>query len=463
MSLLAEPSAGILRSPLLTDFYQLTMAHAYFERGMNDTAVFELFVRRLPGNRGFLIAAGLEQVIECLESFRFEPADIEFLASLGTFPQRFLDWLAEQRFTGSVHAMPEGTPFFANEPILRVTAPLVEAQLVESRVLNLMHFQTMVASKAARCTLVAGGRKLVDFGMRRAHGGEAAVLASRAVYIAGFEATATVEAGRRFGLPLSGTMAHSFVQAHDSEMESFLSFVNARGGGTTLLIDTYDTERAAHMVVELARRLESEGRAGAIRAVRIDSGDLAAQARMVRDIFDAAGFCDIQIVLSGSLDEYRLQELIAAGAPADAFGVGTHVDVSEDAPSLDMAYKLQEYASVARRKRSPGKATWPGRKQVFREFAADGRMSSDCVGLEDESLPGEPLLRPVMHSGRRIGSLPELAEVRAYCLEQLRRLPPGLHALDTKEKFPVHISPGVRALAERIDADTARAQAPEDG
>ncbi len=441
---------------LLTDFYQLTMAHAYFERGMTDTAVFELFVRRLPAERNFLVAAGLEQAVEYLERLRFEPEDTEFLDSLGTFPKAFLDWLGELRFTGEVYAMPEGTPFFADEPILRVVAPLPEAQLVESRILNIIHFQTLVASKAARCTLVAGGRKLVDFGMRRAHGGEAAVLASRAAYIGGFDGTATVQAGRRFGLPLSGTMAHSFVQAHESELEAFRDFVASRGDGATLLIDTYDAEQAARLVVDLARRLEEEGHPGAIRAVRIDSGDLAAQARAVRRIFDAAGRSDIQIVLSGGLDEYRVRELISAGTPVDAFGIGTRLDVSEDVPSLDMAYKLQEYASVARRKRSTGKATWPGRKQVFRRYDADGRLFADCIGLHDEALEGEPLLVPVMRNGRRIAPLPELAAVRRYCLEQLQRLPPGLRELDEKHPYPVSVSDGVRALAQEVDARIAQ-------
>src|SRR4051812_24525784 len=269
---------------LLTDLYQLTMAHAYFKLGMRDTAVFELFVRRLPPTRRFLIAAGLTQIVDYLENLRFSAQDLEFLASTKAFPVEFLDHLASVRFTGSVHAMPEGTPFFADEPVLRVTAPILEAQLVESRLVNLAHFQTLIASKAVRCVLAARGRHLVDFGMRRAHGAEAAVLAARAAFLAGFNATATVEAGRQFGIPLSGTMAHSFIEAHDHELDALRNFITVRGRPTVLLIDTYDTERAAHRVAQLSRELEVAKGPGRVEGVRIDSGDLAAEARAVRRI-----------------------------------------------------------------------------------------------------------------------------------------------------------------------------------
>jgi nicotinate phosphoribosyltransferase len=299
---------------------------------MRDTAVFELFVRRLPRTRRFLLAAGLEQAVQYLESLRFAEADLEFLASMKIFPAAFLEHLASLRFTGSVHAMPEGTPFFANEPILRVTAPILQAQLVESRLINLFHFQSLIASKAVRCVLAAQGRRLVDFGMRRAHGAEAGILAARAAFLAGFDATATVEAGRQFGIPLSGTMAHSFVEAHDREIDAFRNFIAAQGRPTALLIDTYDTERAAHRVVTLTRELEAMRGAGGVQGVRIDSGDLAAQAAAVRRIFDSQG-CGEQIILSGSLDEYRIESLLAADTPW-MFGVGTSLDALADAPAL---------------------------------------------------------------------------------------------------------------------------------
>ena len=440
-------------SALLTDLYQLTMAHAYYKLGMRETAVFELFVRRLPRTRRFLLAAGLEQVVEYLESLRFAAADLEFLASMKIFPGDFLEHLSSVRFTGSLHAMPEGTPFFANEPILRVTAPILEAQLVESRILNLAHFQTLVASKAARCVLAARSRRLIDFGMRRAHGAEAAILASRAAFLAGFDATATVEAGRQFGIPLSGTMAHSFIEAHDREADAFRNFIAARGRPTALLIDTYDTERGAQRVVALSRELEAAQVPGCVQGVRIDSGDLAAQAVAVRRILDSQGCKDVQIILSGSLDEHHIEGLLAAGTPVDAFGVGTSLDVSTDAPALDIAYKLEEYAGRARRKRSPGKQTWPGRKQVFREHDAHHAMTGDCIALADESLPGTPLLREVMRDGRRSGELPQLSAIREFCRGQVAELSAALRVLEQGESdYRVRVSPGLEALAATMDA-----------
>jgi nicotinate phosphoribosyltransferase len=442
-----------LSAPLVTDLYQLTMAQAYFELGMHQSAVFELFVRRLPHQRRFLLAAGLEQALEYLEELRFSAADIDFLASLKSFSPEFLGQLSTLRFTGAVHAMPEGTPFFANEPILRVTAPIIEAQLVESRVLNLIHFQSLIASKAVRCVLAARGRRLIDFGMRRAHGAEAAVHAARAAYLAGFDATATVEAGRRFGIPLSGTMAHSYVQAHDSEEDAFRHFVDAGRTATTLLIDTYDTERAAGRVAALVRQRRASAQPERIQAVRIDSGDLAAQALAVRRILDAQGCGSVKIVLSSGLDEYQVQALLAANTPVDAFGIGTHIAVSEDAPSLDIAYKLEEYAGRARRKRSAGKATWPGCKQVYRERGAQDQFAGDCIALADEAMPGEPLLREVMRDGRRLNAQPQLMASRDFCRQQVAQLPPALRELDEHGfDYPVRVSHRIEALARELDA-----------
>lgn len=440
------------QSVLLTDLYELTMAHAYYEIGMRETAVFELFVRRLPPTRCFLLAAGLEQIVEYLEALRFTPSDVEFLSRLKIFPVDFLEHLSTVRFTGSMHAMAEGTPFFANEPILRVTAPILEAQLVESRILNLAHFQSVIASKAVRCVLAARGRRLVDFGMRRAHGAEAALHAARAAYLAGFDATATVEAGRRFGIPLSGTMAHSFIEAHDHEAQAFRNFITVRGRCTALLIDTYDTERAAHRVAELARELKESKASGQVQGVRIDSGDLGVHARAVRRILNAQQCQDIEIILSGSLDEHRIESLLEADTPVDAFGIGTRLDVSEDAPSLDMAYKLEEYAGRARRKRSPGKETWPGQKQVFRERNAAGKLSGDSLALAAEIQPGEPLLQEVMRDGRRVARLPRLTEVREFCRQRIAELPASLQALSTAEsRYPVRVTDRVRALADSLD------------
>jgi nicotinate phosphoribosyltransferase len=442
-----------LTSPLLTDLYQLTMLQAYFAHGMLDTAAFELFVRKLPVNRNFLMAAGLQQALEFLEGLHFEEEEIAWLEQSRLFRGDFLERLRRLRFTGDVYAMPEGTVFFPNEPILRVVAPMPEAQLVESRLLNLMHFQTVVASKAARSVLVAPGKLLVDFGLRRAHAGEAGLLAARASYIAGFSGTATVLAAPLFGVPIFGTMAHSFVQAHDEEAEAFERFAAACPSSTVFLIDTYDTEAAARKVVALAPRLKEAGIA--VRGVRLDSGDLATLSRSVRRILDDAGLKQATIFASGNLDEYRLHELLASGSPIDGFGVGTSLVTSSDAPFLDAVYKLQEYAGVPRRKRSTGKATWPGRKQVHRVFRADGTLDHDAVTLETEEAPGAKLLEAVMRGGKRLSASPTADALRARAARELAALPPGLRGLDQPaEPYRVDISTALRELAAQVDAKT---------
>ena len=437
------------KSPLLTDLYQLTMLQAYFAQGMNDIAVFEFFVRRLPRNRNFLMAAGLEQVLQFLENLRFTGEELDWVRKSGRFSRDFPDQLAKLRFTGDVHAMPEGTLFFADEPILRVTAPIAQAQLVESRLINLLHFQTLVTSKAARVVLTAPGKLLVDFGMRRAHGAEAALFAARASYIAGFDGTSHVLAGAEFGIPTFGTMAHSFIEAHDSEALAFEHFARAQPENVTLLIDTYDTEAAAHKVVQLAPRLKTAGIT--VKAVRIDSGDLALHAHNVRRILDAAGLKEIGIFSSGSLDEHALRSLLSQGAPIDGFGVGTSMVTSADAPFLDCAYKLQEYAGRARRKRSEGKATWPGRKQVYRAYDASGVMTGDVLTLETDRQPGEALIRPVMRNGKRVHAPETLEDIRRRAAEQLQRLPRRLRELEDAPPYPVTVAPALRELAVAVD------------
>ncbi len=439
----------IARSALLTDLYQLTMLQTYHAERMNETAVFELFARRLPPQRGFLLAAGLEQALDYLENLRFTAEERDWLASTGRFSVDFVASLADFRFAGAVQALPEGTAFFADEPILRVTAPLPQAQLVESRLINLLHYQTLIASKAARCVLTAPGKLLVDFGLRRAHGGEAALLAARASYLTGFAGTATVLAGMRFGIPIFGTMAHSLIQAHDREEDAFERFAAAQPGNVTLLIDTYDTEAAARKVVNLAPRLRERG--VAIRGVRIDSGDLAEHARRVRRILDDGGLRQVTILGSGDLDEHRIGELLASGAPFDGFGVGTRLDASTDAPTLDMVYKLQEYAGQPRRKRSEGKATWPGRKQVYRRMAANGTFAGDGLGLEQYPQPGEPMLIPVMEQGRRLQAPESLDAIRDRVRAQLAALPAALRANETAPPYPVDIAPELRELTAQLD------------
>jgi nicotinate phosphoribosyltransferase len=345
--------------------------------------------------------------------------------------------------------MPEGTIFFENEPIIRVIAPLPEAQLVETRLINILHFQSVVASKAARMVLAAPGKQLIDFGLRRAHGAEAGLMAARASYLAGFAGTATVLARKDFGIPVFGTMAHSFIQVHDDEMAAFSAFAHSRPDNLVLLIDTYDTEAAARKVVKLAPRLKEAGIA--VRGVRLDSGDLVALSRSVRRILNDGGLQDVTIFASGGLDEDDLARMMDANAPIDGFGVGTSLTTSSDAPALDCAYKLQEYAGIARRKRSVGKATWPGRKQVWRSFDDDGHMTGDVLALQDDQEAGEPLLMPVMRHGQRLASPPTLADIRQRAAHGLAQLPESLRRLTDGTTFPVTIAPGVITLAEEVD------------
>jgi nicotinate phosphoribosyltransferase len=440
-----NPSSSIL----LTDLYQLTMVQAYLDQGMTDRAVFEFFVRRLPAQRGFLMAAGLEQVLDFLEQLHISRDEREWLEQTGRFSRSCLDYLEHLLFSGDVHAMQEGTVFFQNEPILRVTAPLPQAQLVESRIMNLLNFQTLIASKAARSVLVSGGKPLIDFGLRRAHGAEAGLFAARASYLAGFAGTATVLAGMVYDIPIYGTMAHSFVQAHTNEMAAFEHFALAQPKNAVLLIDTYDTEKGAHKVVALAPSLKQRGIA--IQGVRLDSGDLADHARKVRRILDEGGLHQAQILASGNLDEYRMEQLIAGGAPIDSFAVGTAMTTSADAPSLDCAYKLQEYAGRPCRKRSEGKATWPGRKQVYRQYAQRGQFDYDTVTTLNDHQPGEPLLQPVMAEGRRLVPSQKLTELRERAATQLARLPDSLRGLECDHPYDVRISRPLQDLAQVVD------------
>jgi nicotinate phosphoribosyltransferase len=434
---------------LLTDLYQLNMLQAYLEHGFTGTAVFEFFVRDVPECRNFLIAAGQEPAFDYLQNLRFGDDDLAWLAGSGRFGRQVIEYLHGFRFTGAVNAMPEGTVLFANEPVLQVIAPLPMAQLVESRLINLLQFQTMIASKAARMMLAAPGKLLVDFGLRRAHGAEAGVMAARASYLTGFAGTATVLAGKLYGLPLYGTMAHSFIEAWDDEAAAFEAFARARPDSLVFLIDTYDTLAAARKVVALAPRLRAAGIT--IRAVRLDSGDLAALSKDVRQILDAGGLNEVTIFASGGLDEYEITRLLAAGAPIAGFGVGTSLTTSSDRPALDCAYKLQEYAGVARRKYSSGKSTWPGRKQVWRRFGPDGRMIGDVISLADDRQEGEPLLVSTMREGRRIGPAQTLAQGRERVARELERLPQGLRGLDRAEPYPVAVGDALKRLAAEVD------------
>ena len=436
-------------SALLTDLYQLNMMQAYLDHGETKTAVFEFFVRALPARRGFLLAAGLEQALDFLETARFPPAEIDWLKSTGRFRDNLLDYLRGFRFSGDVHAMPEGTVFFANEPILRITAPLPQAQFAESRLINILHLQTLIAAKAARVVLAAHGKLLVDFGLRRAHGAEAGLMAARASYVAGFAGTATVLAGRDFCIPLYGTMAHSFIEAFADEAAAFAAFAQSRPDNLVLLLDTYDTEAAARKVVALAPRLKAKGIA--IRGVRLDSGDLVALSRSVRGILDAGGLADVTIFASGGLDEDAIAGFARAKAPIDGLGVGTSLTTSSDVPALDCVYKMQEYAGLPRRKRSANKATWPGRKQVWRRYGPDGRMAGDLLGLEGHDQGGEPLIQPVMQGGRRLQPAPSLDDIRRRAKRELERLPEPLRRLEPGTTYPVEVADELVQLAAEVD------------
>ncbi len=436
-------------SALLTDLYQLTMMDAYYRLGMEDRAVFEFSVRRLPDSRNFLVAAGLEQVLDYLESLQFSTDDLAWLASTQRFSPTLLERLATFRFTGNVFALSEGTVFFASEPVIRIEAPMPEAQLVESRVVNLLHYQTLIASKAARARLVAPRAQLIDFGLRRAHGAEAACFASRASYIAGFDATATAEAARRYGIPAIGTMAHSFVQAHDLEIDAFTNFAACEPDNLVLLIDTYETRRGAKRAAALTRELRGKGIA--VKGVRIDSGDLECAARLVRGILDENGCQDVRIFVSSNLDEYAIEAMQAAHAPIDAYCLGTRLAVSEDAPALDCAYKLHQYAGRPRRKRSQWKESYPGPRQVYRQYDSHGCIARDVLGCSDENIEGEPLLHQVMVNGRRMCASPALSEVRRHCAEQLAALPVWLRGLEHVAQAPTKVSERQHALAAQVD------------
>ena len=445
------------RTPLLTDLYELTMLQAYYEHGMTEEAVFELFMRGSP-KRGFFIAAGLDQGLEWLEQLRFKAHELEWMQQTGLFTQAFVDRMADFRFTGDVMALPEGTVFFAEEPLLQIIAPLPEAQLIESRLMNILHYQTLIASKAARCVIAAGDTPVIDFGMRRAHGGEAGTWAARACYLAGFSATATCLGSARYDIPPTGTMAHAFILAHDSEMEAFERFARSHPDNVVLLIDTYDVERGARRVVEVARRLAGDGIS--VHGVRIDSGDLAANARLTRAILDEGGLTDTRIIVSGGLDEHRIETLLASGAPIDGVGVGSNVDTSADVPFLDSAYKLHYFRDKPRGKHSRGKTDLPGRKQVFRRLSDDGELQGDTIGLFDEKVSGSPLLEPVMQQGQRLGGadLTSLEAARSRCQNGLANLPAGLRDLQSPAAFKPELSQGLEALRERLAREAERGE-----
>lgn len=437
---------------LFTDLYELTMLQAYFTEQMTQDAVFSLFVRKLPARRNFLVACGLDTVLSYLENLRFSDEDIAYLRSLEQFTEPFLDWLRDFRFSGEVRAVAEGTPVFANEPIVEITAPLPEAQLIETFVMNQIHLQTVLASKAQRVVTAAAGKPVVDFGPRRIHGIDAAMKAARCYFISGLAATSNVLAGKRYGVPVTGTMAHSYVQAHDDETEAFSAFAEIYPD-TVILVDTYDTLAGVNKVTELADKLGEKFQA---RAIRLDSGDLLALSREAREILDHAGLQRVKILVSGGLDEDKIARLVASGAPIDGYGVGTDMGVSADAPAMDIAYKLAEYAGQGRLKLSSGKPVLPGKKQIFR-LTENNSDVGDVIARADEELPGRPLLTTVMQNGHRLpaGNI-ELRTIREYAQTAIARLPAAIRQLQQAEpSYPVDISPALAEFQQTVAQQVA--------
>jgi len=437
---------------LFTDLYELTMLQAYVEEGMTEQAVFTLFVRRLPKRRNFLLACGVDSVLEFLETVHFSEEDLAYLHSLGLFSNRFLGWLRDFRFTGEVHAVPEGTPVFSNEPLLEVVAPMPEAQLIETFVMNQVHVQTVQASKAQRVVTAAKGRPVVDFGARRMHGIDAALKAARAFWVGGVASTSNVLAGKLYGVPVAGTMAHSYIQAHEDEMAAFRAFAQVFPE-TVLLVDTYDTLDGVRKVIDLAKTLGEDFK---VKAVRLDSGDLLTLAKDARRLLDEAGLEKVEIFASGGLNEDVITNLLSSNAPIDGFGVGTSMGVSSDAPDLDIAYKLSEYAGKGRLKLSTGKPILPGRKQVFR-IEEDGKDVRDVIACADEDPVGRPLLVPMMRNGKRLpeGTV-DLNMARQYAQEQIARLPEQVRAIAPADPpYPVAVSKKLSDLQQRIIRDLA--------
>jgi nicotinate phosphoribosyltransferase len=434
---------------LFTDLYELTMAQSYWKT-KNVLATFELFVRKLPQNRGYLIAAGLEDVCNYLQNFKFERDDLEYLKEKG-FEEKFLKFLKKLKFTGDVWALEEGELVFPNEPIVRVTAPIIQAQIFETFMLNAINFQTLIATKASRVVEAAKGRAVVDFGSRRAHGIDAGLKAARASYIGGCIGTSNVLAGKLYGIPIFGTMAHSYIQAFPNEKEAFRNWIRCWGANTILLIDTYDTLKGAKNAIEVVEELT--GKKG-LSGVRIDSGDLLTLSKKVRKILNGAGFKSTKIFASGGLNEYNIQELLRKGAPIDAFGVGTSLVTSDDSPGMDTAYKLMEVEENGKMqpkmKIAEGeKITWPGAKQIFR-FEKNGKYAFDIIGLADEELGGKKMLVQIFKNGKLIYNPPQLEEIREKVKANLKKLPEKYKRIKNPSVYPVKVSEKLKNLREEL-------------
>ncbi len=436
---------------LFTDLYELTMAASYYEHGFFSPATFSLFIRKYRNERGYFVSSGLRHALEYLEAFSFEQEDIDYLSSQNLFKDDFLNYLSKVRFTGNVHALEEGRLFFRDEPILEVTAPIIEAQIVETAIINVINLETNIATKASRCVHAAEGRKLVDFSLRRTQGMDAGLKAARSSYIAGFDGTSNVLAGKIYGIPVSGTMAHSYVTSFEEEIEAFRAFSRTFPNNTVLLIDTYDTVEGARKAAEVAKEMAARGRK--LAGVRLDSGDMAELSEEVRTILDRAGFPEVRIFASGSFDEYTIREMVCRDAKIDAFGVGTKMGVSADAPYTDIAYKLVQYGERPVLKLSSGKKSLAAKKQVFRHLDG-GKLKRDVIGLRDENSDCEKLLRPVMKNGKTVSKPESLAEIRERFMDEFERLPEPYKSIRNPLLFPVEISEKLEELQNRTVAET---------
>ena len=442
---------------LFTDLYELTMAQGYFSQGMSSQATFSLFVRPSRVKRSYLVSAGLEDVLRYLEDFSFSGSAIDYLRSTSTFTDDFLDYLGSLRFTGRVRAIPEGRIYFHNEPALEITAPIIEAQIIETLVINQVNLQSLIATKAARCLWAGRGKALVDFSLRRAHGVDAGMKAARSSYMVGFSSTSNVLAGKAYGLPIAGTMAHSFVTSFEREIDAFRAYAESFPDDTVLLLDTYNTVAAAAKAAEVGREMEARGHR--LRAVRLDSGDLLGLSRDVRRVLDEAGLGYVRVLVSGGLDEFQVEELVQAGAPIDAFGVGTRMAVSGDAPWLDMAYKLVKYAGRPVLKLSTGKVSLADEKQVFRLRDDEGRLKGDVIGLSDETPPesgAEPLLETFMENGEMLAPPPAIEELRERFRIEFAALDDRFKVVKNPAKYPVRLSSRLRRLQRDLTAQLER-------
>lgn len=436
-----------IHKAMLTDLYELTMAASYYEHGIVAPATFSLFIRKYPPDRGYFVSAGLEQVLDFLESFSFDQEDLDYLDSKNLFSHDFLNYLAQLQFTGDVHAISEGRIFFKDEPILELTAPIIQGQLVETFIINTINFGVIIATKASRCIHAAQGKSLVDFSLRRTHGADAGIQGARACFIAGFTSTSNVLAGKLYGIPISGTMAHSYVLSFDEEIEAFRAYSKSFPENTVLLIDTYDTVEGARKAAQVGKEMADQGYK--LKGVRLDSGDMAQLSQDVRKILNDSGLNDVTIFASGGFDEFRIAESLERGAQIDAFGVGTRIGVSADAPYTNIAYKLVEYDNNPVLKLSSGKQNIPSSKQIFRT-SFEGQFKEDIIGLRDEKLEGEKLLEKVMQNGKPLAPPELLKEIRQRFRNEFKSLNGSVKAIRNPKLYPVELSTKLKNLQEQV-------------